>query len=181
MTEFQMMCDILKETFPKCSAAAISLALRPEETGICFCPDAQRIVEQVKEHFKTANRTDPYLDPCYVAEKYEKGIRQNHPKSFVYFITDGENFKVGKAEAPNERIAQLQTGNANELKLIALIPTRSPEVALKIEQDLHSMYGRFRVRGEWFNFNGKLNCKAWQTIFNPDRFTGGLYEQSKTT
>ncbi len=63
----------------------------------------------------------------------------------IYFIQDTENrrIKIGVSAEPAQRLKQLQTSHASELKLIAVMDgTRSEE------QALHQLFTR--KRGEWF-------------------------------
>lgn len=71
---------------------------------------------------------------------------------FIYFITDGFYYKIGKTNNPERRKADLQTGNANWLDLVHLIPCHSQGEADKLERELHNKYEEVRIRkdGEWF-------------------------------
>ena len=68
----------------------------------------------------------------------------------IYLIADLEQMvcKIGYAGNPNHRIKQLQTGNANELILMQVIPGDKPK-----ETELHNKFKEFRLKGEWFEFN----------------------------
>ena len=75
---------------------------------------------------------------------------------YVYFIKTRDNaqlIKVGKAADVQKRLAQLQTGNASELKLVGTIECRSNKEALELERRIHSIFKDIRVRGEWFRCN----------------------------
>ena len=67
----------------------------------------------------------------------------------VYLIKAGKYAKIGKTtrDALEDRISRLQTGNPEELKLLAVIDGYS-----EVEEALHSRYIDFKVRGEWFLF-----------------------------
>jgi hypothetical protein len=68
-------------------------------------------------------------------------------------------YKIGISKNPSKRIEQLQTGNASELKLIAVYPT---EIYSLIELTLKNRYTVARRRGEWF----KLNLEDEQSFVN---------------
>lgn len=70
----------------------------------------------------------------------------------VYFIRSGELVKIGYTTDVIARLAQLQTGSANELHLLAVIERAAPS----LERLLHSFFAETRVRGEWFSFTGTL-------------------------
>jgi hypothetical protein len=63
----------------------------------------------------------------------------------IYFIQDTETrrIKIGVSAEPNQRLRQLQTAHAAELKLIAVMDGSRIE-----EQALHQLFTR--KRGEWF-------------------------------
>ena len=73
-------------------------------------------------------------------------------KGFVYLLCDGEHFKIGmtKQKDIHKRIAELQTGNPNEIFISAYHKTNYP---LKIEQMMHFKYGLSRIKNEWFNLS----------------------------
>jgi|13_taG_2_1085334.scaffolds.fasta_scaffold121632_2 hypothetical protein len=63
----------------------------------------------------------------------------------VYFITDGEYIKIGKAKDPQERLNGLQTGNPKNLFIIATI--NGDEA---VEYQMHHRFKQWHHRGEWF-------------------------------
>lgn len=74
---------------------------------------------------------------------------------FVYFIGDKDEWgsawsdlrmKIGYSNDPRARLSQLQIGNPNELRLIAAIPGNE-----EVEAAFHRVFGRQRIRGEWFS------------------------------
>lgn len=76
----------------------------------------------------------------------------------VYFIRAGENgpVKIGAAEDVAHRIANLQAGNPEPLKLLREIPGgRQTEAAL------HRRFRHLRIRSEWFEFHpDMLTCEV---------------------
>jgi hypothetical protein len=58
--------------------------------------------------------------------------------------------KVGVTNDIAERIRQLQTGQAFEVRLIAAWRAKSRMHAFDKEAEVHRKFGKFRVRGEWY-------------------------------
>lgn len=74
---------------------------------------------------------------------------------FVYFIRTRAKppmVKIGKANDPQSRMAELQTGCPYNLELIGKIPCKSEAHAFEIEESAHHVFRKFRVRGEWFKY-----------------------------
>ena len=67
--------------------------------------------------------------------------------SFVYAIQAGDDgpIKIGWAFDPRFRLAELQTGNAAELRIIGVV-----EADRMLERALHVRLRPYRLRGEWF-------------------------------
>jgi hypothetical protein len=63
----------------------------------------------------------------------------------IYFITDGKYIKIGSSESPEQRLKQLQTGNAIPLKIL-----KSVEAPKKFESYLHFIFKAKKVNSEWF-------------------------------
>ena len=68
----------------------------------------------------------------------------------IYFIQAGNDgpIKIGKAQSPEARRRELQTGNHEKLNLIKVIPGES-EREDSIHNDLRSH--QYRPRSEWFS------------------------------
>jgi Meiotically up-regulated gene 113 len=74
---------------------------------------------------------------------------------YVYFIKAGGPrvmLKIGKANDPKARMAELQTGCPDKLKLLAAVPCRSPKHAEYLEKQAHRCFQKYRARGEWFHY-----------------------------
>lgn len=79
-------------------------------------------------------------------------------RKFIYVIQAGgidAPIKVGKAKDPMKRIATLQTGNANPIKLLFVIPGYDA-----MERAFHGMLVDNRLTGEWFSGQG-VNAFLW--------------------
>lgn len=72
-------------------------------------------------------------------------------KSYVYIITDGEDYKVGVSDNPAKRLKQLQTGNPKKLKIVSTFELPKKELAFKVEKEAHTkIQSLYEKRGEWF-------------------------------
>ena len=79
----------------------------------------------------------------------------------VYFIQAGHKngaIKIGVADSPLKRLDDLQTGNHQELRLLAFIPCDSRRHAYHLENLIHKKFIKHRIRGEWFS--SKVHLKA---------------------
>ena len=66
--------------------------------------------------------------------------------TFVYVIGgDSGPVKNGFSACPEIRLAGIQTGNPQKLRVLAKVPGGEKE-----EQDLHQLFQKDRVEGEWF-------------------------------
>lgn len=71
----------------------------------------------------------------------------------VYFISDDTLVKIGYTDgSARERLAALQTGNGNPLRVLA----ECPKWGIEKERELHQQFASDRVRGEWFNLSPDL-------------------------
>jgi predicted GIY-YIG superfamily endonuclease len=75
----------------------------------------------------------------------------------LYILQNGNSneYKIGITDNLNRRLAQLQTGCPNELKIIKIWTHYQRKTILKYERVLHRFYTkcgcRIRPNGEWFN------------------------------
>jgi hypothetical protein len=71
---------------------------------------------------------------------------------YVYAIQARGFVKIGKANVPEQRMADLQVGNPVQLILRMKIPCKSEKAAEQLEYILQRMFRRFEIRGEWFEY-----------------------------
>ena len=90
---------------------------------------------------------------------------RNQPKSFVYFISDGEYTKIGLADNVEKRLMELQVGNARSLKITCKIPVDSRENARNLEIYLHNIYADYVMNGEWYNLKSVINEPLFTKTF----------------
>jgi len=75
---------------------------------------------------------------------------------FVYLLCDGEKFKIGMTRGKiKKRVAELQTGNPNEIWIHSYYETEYPE---KIEKMLHGRHVTSKVKNEWFDLSASEVC-----------------------
>ena len=88
--------------------------------------------------------------------------------SYVYIIRSGENgpYKIGYSNNPDYRIEILQVGNPEKLYKIAAIDFKTEKRAQTVERQLHKMYSRAKIRGEWFRSD--IELKRADDFFNTD-------------
>lgn len=88
---------------------------------------------------------------------------------YVYFITDGTNaVKIGVAKDVKKRLGSIQTGNPRKVSVLYLIKCDSEKEAYVIENGLHRIYSEYRLEGEWFLINDKIQHNDWKTLFSPE-------------
>lgn len=77
---------------------------------------------------------------------YSRHQAPEHP-GYIYVLQTkpGSPVKIGTAKNVRRRIATLQCGNENQLRLLLCFPGSEPE-----EHRIHRALHRSRVRGEWF-------------------------------
>jgi hypothetical protein len=71
---------------------------------------------------------------------------------FVYFIKTGDAIKVGIASDLSKRVIGIQVGNPHKVELLHTIDT-SEENARKIESQIHELFRKTNLNGEWFHAN----------------------------
>jgi hypothetical protein len=83
---------------------------------------------------------------------YDMILNSNSKRAsqWIYFISDGEFIKIGKASKLSSRLSTLQTGSASDLKILAYIETNNMD---KTEKIFHKHLQTLRIRGEWFSIN----------------------------
>ena len=70
--------------------------------------------------------------------------------TFIYVMSTPGKVKVGKARDPKRRLASLQTGNPEEIRLIRLYQCPNEEAASQLERVCHEQISKYHYRGEWF-------------------------------
>jgi len=97
-----------------------------------------RLQREMKDWLKDKNRKRP---SARLAQKGE-----------IYFIASGRKVKIGFTTKIKDRIASLQTGCPDGMKLIGTLPA-----TLDRERMVHAQFASLRRRGEWFDLTGSLS------------------------
>ena len=94
----------------------------------------------------------------------EHGGLPEPPLTFIYFIqpVDGGPIKIGRADDPVARRAEIQVGNWLRLRL-----TRCVVAEAIMEARLHAVFAKLCVGGEWFRAHPALAAIA-EAIPDPD-------------
>lgn len=84
--------------------------------------------------------------------KYLAEFRDQNPdvREYVYFVSDGDNVKIGFTTKPAKRMINLQAANPRQLRVLAVF--QGPKT---IEGYLHFLFREHHVSGEWF-----ADCEA---------------------
>lgn len=94
--------------------------------------------------------------------------------SYVYMLMCAEGpegilIKVGKANSPLSRVATYLAGCIGEPEILATAHVPNTKIAFQVETELHFVFQRWHVRGEWFRFapadKADFNA-AWASVFN---------------
>jgi hypothetical protein len=74
---------------------------------------------------------------------------------YVYFIAnEGRGVvKIGESGNVQKRLASMQTGHCDDLKIIGIIPAAFP---LRLEGELHAKFHKDHIRGEWFALSDEI-------------------------
>jgi hypothetical protein len=86
-------------------------------------------------------------------DEIDRRLDAGNERGWVYLIgaDDDERVKIGWARVPERRLAALQIGHPDQLKLLAVIPgTR------RLEHDIHRKLIYARLGGEWFDRKAAL-------------------------
>lgn len=92
----------------------------------------------------------PQLTSKELLERYKQTQTAKKGDDYLYFIQSNNTgrIKIGRAKNPHKRIRELQTGNGEELRLIAYFQGWAWR-----ERHLHELLKRFRLSGEWFSYD----------------------------
>ena len=71
--------------------------------------------------------------------------------SYVYFIANGSEVKIGRAINVSRRLRELQVASVTKLRILAAVPAHPG-----LERDIHRAFARFRKIGEWYALKDDL-------------------------
>lgn len=119
-----------------------------------FAAVRRYLVEQYVAHRR--NPIGAFLLPC--VEALDAFEAKRHGSS-VYFAACGQRVKIGWSTKVTTRIAQLQTGSPEPIRLLGTTPG-----GLKLERQLHQQFAGARVHGEWFDLTPELRQHIEATV-----------------
>lgn len=100
---------------------------------------------------------------------------------YLYIVYEGYNYnhndgggdlrkphylKIGVTGNPIERLKQLQTSNPRPLALWDIRPIKSTENRERFETEIHKLFEKHRVSGEWFVWHDDIMDWAYYSILN---------------
>jgi len=118
-----------------------SYSLRPTITGFLMTT----LFAFYRVSFGEYRKPKPKLIP-----EYSRG------KSYVYFIRSNLGIKIGYATNLYDRMSSIQSANPGKIELLGIIPGGA-----QTEQEIHDLFYKFRLRGEWF-----LECPELYKFIN---------------
>jgi hypothetical protein len=83
----------------------------------------------------------------------------------IYVIRSGDFVKIGKANDPQKRIADLQTAHPVKLELLATLPGDK-----WLEKQFHNRFSDRRITGEWFRLTDEevrtalVESRGWKPL-----------------
>ena len=123
-----------------------NMAVLTKQGLIYFLSRSDRPKAQImiRKFFESATGIDEII---WALRDFE--IPDDLPDMYVYAIRETETgrVKLGISRDPEARLRQLQTGNSQELELVAF---RKAENRFDDERALHTDASDYRIRGEWF-------------------------------
>lgn len=102
-----------------------------------------QLIEIIKTYSKSSKIA--YYRKCFGEENY-KDLEKECQYVYIMMNIDEFTFKIGQSKNPKYREGTLQSKEPNIFLLKAW------KCDKKIEKDLHKIYHKNRVRGEWFKF-----------------------------
>jgi hypothetical protein len=87
----------------------------------------------------------------------DRGAARPNLTRGVYFLQAGQsgNIKIGRTYDLKSRLASLQTGSSEPLKLLAFVNCEDSDPA-DVEATVHRAFQRYRLHGEWFQPSNEL-------------------------
>lgn len=110
--------------------------------------------------------TQKLFNPFDLKDKIISYLSFEHPRDYVYFITDEDCVKIGRTNNVKARLCQLQTSTHRKLRIICTMPCKSKESGIKLEKYLHTLFSKYSAEsGEWFYIVDKINEKYYTYVF----------------
>lgn len=96
---------------------------------------------------------------------------------YLYVISNGQAYKIGKTTDPWERLRTLQAASPCKIRLLCAVPAHA-----SLEPAIHKHFADSRLEGEWFAVSPELDAfvRACQSGLNPVAVLWGEILGSKT-
>lgn len=109
-------------------------------------------VEEIPDEVRVRLRTPEEMAAREQAERVRRAVEVPRPtrvtaKPHVYFVQQGDSgaIKIGCSKDPTKRLATLQCGHSEHLRMLTCAPGTQQQ-----ERALHDRFAHLRVSGEWF-------------------------------
>lgn len=83
-------------------------------------------------------------------------------RQLPYLIESGGYYKIGVSADVNKRIETLQTSSPHTVECVAYYLTK--QSAVVVEKELHKLFAKYRMRGEWFDFEQRFTQEAFDSL-----------------
>lgn len=123
--------------------------------------EIKNAIEKTLAYYEVEGITNQFI-LCKDKEELDKEFNEWERKNNVskkekvddlYIILDEDvnNLKIGRSKNVKARLNQLQIANSHKLKLLLTIPKKG-----YMERELHEVFKRFKVKGEWFESDKRI-------------------------
>ena len=128
--------------------------------------EVYRFIDTLDEYIKTNKdihliyddfkKNDKKENVTQIQTQLEKMTLRNKQKGYVYFVSNGQYCKIGRAVNIEHRIESLRSGSPQPLQLITYLESTD---YINLETQLHRLFAKYKVNGEWYDilflFNGE--------------------------
>jgi hypothetical protein len=145
--------------------------------GVVFCADRKHMsgyftkteleglknaIDKTLGYYELQNITDDFIKEQDDAQKNQElkkwensgtNVYQKEKVDDLYLILDEDSnhLKIGRSKNVKARLNQLQTANSHKLKLLYSLPEKG-----YLENEIHDVFKRLKVKDEWFINDGKI-------------------------
>lgn len=115
------------------------------ETSIGYKELNEDLIKILKDFLKLENKYKQVF-----AEDYNFKNKNIYSEEHLYFLVLNNKVKIGKSKNIKNRICQLKTAIAEDFKVYYI---NNKGI---FEKDLHNYFSDYRLNGEWFNYNLRI-------------------------
>ena len=87
----------------------------------------------------------------------------------IYFVKANDRVKIGYAEDPSSRIPSIQTSSPYKLEVLLII-----DGSIEVERELHKRFQKYRITGEWFKYDDRLEAFVVKNMDKDRKFEFGF-------